>query len=126
MDLNKNLVGMGIIFRDHYGSVLAACAQKLVAGYSVIIAEALTVLKGLQFVLASGLLPANVETDSLDVATAINIPFVFFSEVGLVIFDIVDLLGRCLGSKILYVPPLANMVAHTLARFALRLDRNFF
>ncbi|KAL5746660.1 hypothetical protein ACOSP7_027806 [Xanthoceras sorbifolium] len=117
---------MGIIFRDHSGSVLAACAHKLVASYSVIVAEALTVLKGLQFALASGLLLANVETDSLDVAIAINIPFVFFSEVELVIFDIVDLLGRCLGSKVIYVPRLANMVAHILARFALRLDRDFF
>ncbi|KAL5775273.1 hypothetical protein ACOSP7_012830 [Xanthoceras sorbifolium] len=118
-DLNKNLIGLGIIVRDHSDYVLAASAQKLVAGYSVDIAEALAVLRGLQFALASGLLPTIVETDSFTVTTAINNPSVYFSKVGLVIFNIVELLGQCLGSKVLHVPRLANMVAHTLARFAL-------
>ncbi|KAL5759548.1 hypothetical protein ACOSQ2_018386 [Xanthoceras sorbifolium] len=45
MDLNKSLVGLGIIIRDHSSAVLAASAQKLVAGYSVDIAEALAVLR---------------------------------------------------------------------------------
>ncbi|KAL5740194.1 hypothetical protein ACOSQ2_029374 [Xanthoceras sorbifolium] len=83
MGLNKNLVGLGIICRDHSGSVLAASAQKLIAGYSVFIAEALAVLRGLQFALASGLLPVVLETDSLDVAFVINNPSSYFSKVEL-------------------------------------------
>ncbi|KAL5774707.1 hypothetical protein ACOSP7_012264 [Xanthoceras sorbifolium] len=126
MDFNKSLVGLGIILSDHSDSVLAASVQKLAAGYSVIVTEALAVLKGLQIALASGLLPAILETDSLDVATAINNPSVYSSEVGLIIFDIVDLLGRCPGSKVLYVPHSAYMVSHTLSRFALSLDRDYF
>ncbi|KAL5807743.1 hypothetical protein ACOSQ3_028434 [Xanthoceras sorbifolium] len=126
MDLNKNMVGLGIIVQDHSGFVFAASAHKLVAGYSVDIAEALAVLKGLQFALASSFLPANVETDSIAVATTINNPSIYFSEVGLVIFDIVKLLGQCPGSKVLHVPRSVNMVAHTLARFALSLDRDHF
>ncbi|KAL5823919.1 hypothetical protein ACOSQ4_021819 [Xanthoceras sorbifolium] len=126
MDFNKSLVGLGIIFRNHSGSVLAASAQKLAAGYSVIIDEALVVLMGLQFALDSGLHPAILETDSLDVATVINNPSVYSFKVGLVIFDIVDLLGCCPGSKVLYVPRSANKVAHTVARLALSLDRDYF
>ncbi|KAL5779815.1 hypothetical protein ACOSQ2_010552 [Xanthoceras sorbifolium] len=126
MDFNKSLVGLAIIFRNHSTSVLAASVQKLAAGYSVIIAEALAVLKGLQIALDLGLHPPILETDSLVVATAINNPSVYSSKVGLVIFDIVDLLGRCPGSKVLYVPRSANMVAHTLVRLALSLDRDYF
>ncbi|KAL5751927.1 hypothetical protein ACOSQ2_022434 [Xanthoceras sorbifolium] len=99
MNPNKNLVGLEIILRDHSSSVLAASVKKLATGYSVSIAEAVAVLKGLQLALDLDLLPAIVETDSLDVATAINNPSVYLFEVGLVISDIVDVLGRCPGSK---------------------------
>ncbi|KAL5756241.1 hypothetical protein ACOSQ2_020987 [Xanthoceras sorbifolium] len=126
MNPNKNLVGLGIILRDHSGSVLAASAQKLAIGFSVSIAEAVAVLKGLQLALELDLLPVIVETDFLDVATTINNPSVYFSEVGLVISDIVDLLGRCPRSKVLYVPRSANIVVHTLARFALEIDSDRF
>ncbi|KAL5761774.1 hypothetical protein ACOSP7_018038 [Xanthoceras sorbifolium] len=104
MDLKKGLVGLGIILIDHSGSIMAANAQKLVAGYSVTIAEALAMLKGIQFALATSLLPTIVETDSLEVVSIINNPSVYFSEVGLIISDIMDLLGRCPSSKVLYVP----------------------
>ncbi|KAL5752149.1 hypothetical protein ACOSP7_022325 [Xanthoceras sorbifolium] len=93
MNPNKHLVGLGIILRDHSGSVLAASAQKLAAGYSVSIAEAVAVLKGLQLALDLDLLPSIVETNSLDVVTAINNPSVYLSKVGLVISDIMDVLG---------------------------------
>ncbi|KAL5758057.1 hypothetical protein ACOSP7_020668 [Xanthoceras sorbifolium] len=126
MNPNKNLVGLGIILRDHSGSVLVASAQKFATGFLVSIAEAVAVLKGLQLALELDLLPVIVETDFLDVVTTINNPSVYFSEVGLVISDIVDLLGRCPRSKVLYVPRLANIVAHTLARFALEIDSDRF
>ncbi|KAL5742337.1 hypothetical protein ACOSP7_029069 [Xanthoceras sorbifolium] len=106
--------------------VLSKCAQRFSDGYSVIIAEALAVLKGLQFALASGLLPAILDYDSLDVVTAIDNPSTYSSEVGLVIIDILEMLGRCPGSKVLHVPRSVNMTAHTLVRFALSLDRDYF
>ncbi|KAL5799274.1 hypothetical protein ACOSQ4_032158 [Xanthoceras sorbifolium] len=126
MNSNKNLVRLRIILRDHSSSVLAFSVQKLAAGYSVSITEAFVVLKGLQFALGLDLLLAIVETDSLNVATAINNPSVYFSKVGLVISNIVNLLSRCPGSKVLYVPRSANMVAHILARFALKINRDCF
>ncbi|KAL5837651.1 hypothetical protein ACOSQ3_014820 [Xanthoceras sorbifolium] len=74
----------------------------------------------------SSLIPAVLETDSLGVVAAINSPSNYLSEVGLVIFDIVELLGFCLGSKVQFVPRSANIVVHTLARFALSVDRDCF
>ncbi|KAL5808335.1 hypothetical protein ACOSQ3_029026 [Xanthoceras sorbifolium] len=126
MDFNKSVVGLGIIIRDHSGSVLAANAYRLAAGFSVMVAEALVVLKGLQFALDSGLLLAILETGSLAVITAINNPSAYLSKVGLVIVDIVDLLSSYPGSKVQFVPRSANSVAHTLARFTLSLDRDYF
>ncbi|KAL5737298.1 hypothetical protein ACOSP7_030059 [Xanthoceras sorbifolium] len=86
----------------------------------------MTPIKGLQLASDLDLLQAIVEADSLDVVIAINNPYVYLSELGLVISEVVDLLSRCPGSKVLYVPLSANMVAHTLASFALKIDKNRF
>ncbi|KAL5758851.1 hypothetical protein ACOSP7_021462 [Xanthoceras sorbifolium] len=126
MDFNKGVVGLGIIIRDHSGSVLAASAQRLAADFSVMVAEALAVLKGLQCALASSLAPALLETDSLAIVTAVKNPCVYLSEVRLVIADIVDLLGACPGSTVQFVHRSTNSVAHTLSIFTLSLDRDYF
>ncbi|KAL5789700.1 hypothetical protein ACOSQ2_004588 [Xanthoceras sorbifolium] len=105
---------------------MACCAQQLGVGFSVLIAESMAILRGLQFALSSGLLPALIESDCLLAVSAINSDHVYFFEVGLIIHDIVDLLRCNPGSVVSFIPRSANMAAHHLARFALRLDSDCF
>ncbi|KAL5759673.1 hypothetical protein ACOSQ2_018511 [Xanthoceras sorbifolium] len=58
-------IGLRIIVRDHHGSILASSAQCVEASFTAQIAEALGILRGLQFVKESGLLPATLESDAL-------------------------------------------------------------
>ncbi|KAL5759604.1 hypothetical protein ACOSP7_018124 [Xanthoceras sorbifolium] len=89
-------------------------------------AEAMGVLRDLQFAKDSGLLPAMLETGAQVVVTAINNPTVILSEVGLVIHDIVELLRLCPNSRIMFMPRSTNLVAHSLAKFALGIERDCF
>ncbi|KAL5740193.1 hypothetical protein ACOSQ2_029373 [Xanthoceras sorbifolium] len=107
MDLNRSLVGLSIIFRRSF-RLCPGCECAEIFGWLL------------------GLLPAILDSDSLDIVTAIDNPSTYSSEVGLVIIDILEMLGRCPGSKVLHVPRSVNMTTHTLVRFALSLDRDYF
>ncbi|KAK3183290.1 hypothetical protein Dsin_030576 [Dipteronia sinensis] len=105
---------------------MASSAQKISAGYDSLIAEAMAVLKGLQFSHNAGLWPCVLETDAQVVVNLVKGKFDVFSEVGLIIEDINRLLHSVPGCVVNFVPRNANMAAHNLAKLDLSLDSDCF
>ncbi|KAL5750327.1 hypothetical protein ACOSP7_024930 [Xanthoceras sorbifolium] len=126
LDLHSGWSGVSIVIRNHAGLVLASSVQRLGVGFSVLVVEIMAILKGLQFAVESGLVPVVLKSDSSLAVSAINGDTVFLSEVGLIIHDVVELLRSIPSSAVRFVPRSANMAAHYLARFALRLDSDCF
>ncbi|KAL5856433.1 hypothetical protein ACOSQ3_003891 [Xanthoceras sorbifolium] len=60
LDVTKGAVGVRIIIRNHLGLVCASAAQKLVANFSPMVAEAVALLLGISFAVNSGLCPASL------------------------------------------------------------------
>ncbi|KAL5747907.1 hypothetical protein ACOSQ2_025204 [Xanthoceras sorbifolium] len=116
LDLHSGWSGVSIVIRNHAGLVLASSVQRLGVGFSVLVVEIMAILKGLQFAVESGLVPVVLKSDSSLAVSAINGDTVFLSE----------LLRSIPSSAVRFVPRSANMAAHYLARFALRLDSDCF
>ncbi|PON60600.1 Ribonuclease H-like domain containing protein, partial [Parasponia andersonii] len=51
-----NSIGVGMVIRDHLGSVRAALSTRLQGAYSVFLAECVAVREGLRFAIEHGLL----------------------------------------------------------------------
>ncbi|KAK2659019.1 hypothetical protein Ddye_005552 [Dipteronia dyeriana] len=68
---SHGVVGIGIIVRDSQGQVLGASAQKIMARYPPHVAEAVGILKGIQFVRNVGLWPCVLESDALSVVNLV-------------------------------------------------------
>ncbi|KAK2640685.1 hypothetical protein Ddye_028480 [Dipteronia dyeriana] len=112
-------VGIGIILRDCDGNVLAVCSQKIMAGFSLQVAEAVALLKGLVLARDIGIWPGEVEMDAQSVVKLLSSSNVRCSEVGLVITDIklqLFLMPACIIS---FTPRETNKVAHHLAKLGL-------
>ncbi|KAK2664671.1 hypothetical protein Ddye_003245 [Dipteronia dyeriana] len=68
----SNCVGVGIVIRDRSGWVMGSSAQHIQACFAPLIAEAITILQGIEFARDMGVLPVMVESDALGVVTYIN------------------------------------------------------
>ncbi|KAK2659363.1 hypothetical protein Ddye_005896 [Dipteronia dyeriana] len=88
--------------------------------FSPEIIEAMAILRGLRLALENGLVPMILESDALDLVNKIRSQTVPSSEVGVIIHDILILLGNLDLSSIRFVSRLANKVAHCLAKLALK------
>ncbi|KAK3195597.1 hypothetical protein Dsin_026907 [Dipteronia sinensis] len=95
--VREKCTGVGVVIRDHRGLVMASCSQQLDAIYSTQVAEAVALLRGIDFTMDTGLVPAMIESDGL---------------------------GKL--DKFCFVPRKANFVAHFLAKLALGLDEDLF
>ncbi|TXG69511.1 hypothetical protein EZV62_004446 [Acer yangbiense] len=72
VDVLGKKIGIGIVIRDHTGFVMASCAQKINVGYSPVVAEAVALLRGLQFVKDTRLGLVVVELDAAVVVAHVN------------------------------------------------------
>ncbi|KAL5806345.1 hypothetical protein ACOSQ4_029078 [Xanthoceras sorbifolium] len=115
---NRGRIGFGIVIRNFSGAVMASSAQQMEGCFSIAIAEALGVLRRLQFACDSGLLPAILETDSQVVVKAIASSESHLADLDLVATDIRALLSSFLGTVINFIARSANNSAHVLAAFA--------
>ncbi|KAK3206532.1 hypothetical protein Dsin_020578 [Dipteronia sinensis] len=114
------VIGIGIVIQDESGNVImASSSQRIIATYSPQVAEAVAVLRGLQLACDTGLAPVVAETDAAVVAKWISEKTQLYSEVGLVIADILTLVHSMRCCSVDYVPRKANQVAHLLAKMAL-------
>ncbi|KAK2664583.1 hypothetical protein Ddye_003157 [Dipteronia dyeriana] len=108
-------VGLGMVIRDSLGEVLVTSAQRLVSNVSPQIAKAMAIFKGLQFAMNNGLLPVVIELDAQGVVNYINNDLDSAAELGLIIWDIKDLLQMSSSIVVVYASRKANMVAHNLS-----------
>ncbi|KAK2641436.1 hypothetical protein Ddye_023199 [Dipteronia dyeriana] len=63
----SNCMGVGIVIRDRSGWVMGSSAQRIQACFTPQIAEAIAILRGIEFARDMGLLPVVVESDALGV-----------------------------------------------------------
>ncbi|PON69123.1 Ribonuclease H-like domain containing protein [Parasponia andersonii] len=59
-----DFIGVGVVFRDHIGTVLAACSKRIPGCFSVDIAELLAIRGGLLLAKDCGMKVSIVESDS--------------------------------------------------------------
>ncbi|KAK3198140.1 hypothetical protein Dsin_021555 [Dipteronia sinensis] len=121
-----NCVGVGIVIRNHCGLIMGSSAQRIEANFSSQIAEAVAILRGIVFAKDMGLLPAVVESDALGVVNLINTGSSISADVGVVLSDILNIISTGGIELVQYVPRMANMVAHSIARMALSISQDCF
>ncbi|KAK3218513.1 hypothetical protein Dsin_012483 [Dipteronia sinensis] len=108
------------------GFVMASSAQRISVKLTPIIAKAMAVFCGVVFTIESGLVPFEVETDTLCVVNLVCAGKLNLSDLGMVIEDIYQRIRASLGSKVVYVPRKENMVAHTISKMSLHIDNDLF
>ncbi|KAK2649550.1 hypothetical protein Ddye_017039 [Dipteronia dyeriana] len=126
MDVTNGKVSLGIIIRDCDGCVMASSVQPLSCRVSAQVAEALAMLKGLNFAIEFGLVPCTLESDTKVIVDLVNVNTVPCSDVGLIIGDICNFLITHPGCIIVFASIRANKVSHSLAQLGLNYDCNRF
>ncbi|KAK3222349.1 hypothetical protein Dsin_009374 [Dipteronia sinensis] len=117
---------MGMVIRNHNGIVMVVGAQRIHASFSPMIAEVVAFLRGIDLAIEKGMLPIVVETYALSVMNLVRAGCPISSDIGLVIGDVMARLQSIIGSKVVFVPRMANYVAHTLLKMALSLSHDRF
>ncbi|KAK2644864.1 hypothetical protein Ddye_020059 [Dipteronia dyeriana] len=72
LNVEDNIVGMGVVIRNRYGEVMGSTMQRSEATYSPSLAEATVLLRGIEFMIDLGTLSAVVESDAKGVVKLIN------------------------------------------------------
>ncbi|KAK1571513.1 hypothetical protein Q3G72_018476 [Acer saccharum] len=111
--------GLGVIIRDCKGLVMASACYGISASLQPQIAEAMAIFRGILLAFSSGLLPALLESDALSVVNEINAKEPSFADVGVVVSDILGVLGGVRVLSVNFAPRDVNVVAHGLAKLAL-------
>ncbi|KAK2640696.1 hypothetical protein Ddye_028491, partial [Dipteronia dyeriana] len=119
IDVVKRKAGIGLIVRDCSEDVLASCALSVMGGFSSVVAEAMTIRRGISFACEVGLFPCTIESDAQLVVKLINSNSFPLSEIGLVISDICKFLVGYPSCNIVYTPREANVAVHTLTKMGL-------
>lgn len=96
--------GIGVLVRNSAGDVMAASTFQVLFLGDVEFVEAITVQKGIQFATDIGLVPAIIESDSLNVVNLIGNKITNKCEVGWLISDIQGLTSSQNPIKVLFAP----------------------
>ena len=112
------LVGTGALVRVSVGNVLTCAVQRFETCFDPATADAFAILQGLRLAVDGGFLPAVLESDAKGVVELINSGSCIFSDIGVVISDIVALASTS-NISIVFIPRKANEAAHALAKLAL-------
>ncbi|KAL5823849.1 hypothetical protein ACOSQ4_021749 [Xanthoceras sorbifolium] len=118
--------GTGIVIRNAQGTVVDAAALVFQGFSSVEVAEARAILGGLSLAVDNGWYPIFIESDSLNVVRLCKGDSFSLSEIDNVIHDIRSLLIQAGDVSIAFVPRSCNVVAHSVARWALCSDCSVF
>ncbi|KAK3221602.1 hypothetical protein Dsin_008627 [Dipteronia sinensis] len=93
--VQDNCVGVGIVICNHCGLIMGSSAQRIDVNFSIQIAEAVAILRGIVFAKDMGLLPAVVESDALGVVNLTNTGSAISADVGVVFSDILNVISDC-------------------------------
>ena len=111
-------VGLGIMARDSKGVVLGAETTVLHLGLSPQVAEASAVFHGMLFALDKGWSRIVIQSDCMEVISAIQKRGARATELGTVLNDIFILVSRFENISFIFHPRGCNKAAHVLASYA--------
>ncbi|KAK2634134.1 hypothetical protein Ddye_028926 [Dipteronia dyeriana] len=123
LDRDKLVVGVGLVVRNCQG-LIATSAQRICASYTLLVAEAVAVLHGINLAIDIGLTPFVIEKDVLVVVNSNQ--KASLADIGLIIGEVLIKLQSITGVSAMYVSRKANNVAHNLSKLALIVDNNQF
>ncbi|KAK0593300.1 hypothetical protein LWI29_034527 [Acer saccharum] len=115
-----------MVIRDDSGFVLACSSQVLTASFSAQTAEIMAIGRAIVFSRDCGLFPCVLESDAEVVVKWILNGSHLDSAVDAILEDIAVLRKECGDLKVVFTPRRANLVAHVLARQALKNVDDFF
>ncbi|XP_062108714.1 uncharacterized protein LOC133819465 [Humulus lupulus] len=117
--------GVGAVFRDFHGMVLASSTWSWDHLLDPTIAEALAVYHSILLCSRLGYHTVVIESDCANVVRAINSHKIEHSYLGYIIRDILAYCNSFHSISFTFCPRMANSVAHSLAKFALSLSNDF-
>ncbi|KAK2662388.1 hypothetical protein Ddye_000962 [Dipteronia dyeriana] len=116
---NNLTIGSGIVVRDMLGTVKVKASLKLQAMFSVLVAEAMAMHRGILLAIKSSRVPFEVESDSLQVVDLVNSGDPSHAYVGFIIRFILFHLEANTGCGVSHVSRNSNMVVDRLAKLAI-------
>uniref|UniRef100_A0A803QG78 Reverse transcriptase domain-containing protein n=1 Tax=Cannabis sativa TaxID=3483 RepID=A0A803QG78_CANSA len=126
VDRSTKVTGLGAVFRDSMGMVVAAFSKKLLGSFEPHEMEALALFHGVHYALHFQFPQLQIETDALRVKNALYIPTAACSTFNDIIMDVSSLLSFFPNVNVSHVKRTANTAAHGLAKFALGVDEDCF
>ena len=111
-------IGIGAVLCDEKGIILGAIAKSLDGSFSPFLAECIALREGLIFAKDFNSGPIVVETDAINVVTAVGDNRKLSME-GPNLEDVKQLLVQMHSTGIYHTRRSANLVAHLLARFSI-------
>uniref|UniRef100_A0A803Q0A1 Reverse transcriptase domain-containing protein n=1 Tax=Cannabis sativa TaxID=3483 RepID=A0A803Q0A1_CANSA len=122
VDANHKITGIGAVVRDSTRVVRAALAKPIIGNFSSHEMEAKAIFYSLNWVLQLQLPIAIEETDALLVVNAIRNGSSAITSYNDLIIDVTSLLSFFPQVNVVHAKRSANMVTHSLAKFALGVD----
>ncbi|KAL5578545.1 hypothetical protein UlMin_020244 [Ulmus minor] len=113
--------GLGVVIRDHSGSILGSAATPVSSSVSVDVAEGWALERGARLAKYLGFSAIELESDCLGVVMALQQQTHFISELSFVFDSISDHCNAFHQFSFSYTPRTSNQVAHNLAKLALSL-----
>ncbi|KAM6563086.1 hypothetical protein CsatB_023084 [Cannabis sativa] len=126
LDANRNIVGVGVVVRNSAGHVLAAMVKLIISNFASHIMEAKAMFHSLNWVIQLQLPITIVETDALLVANALQYGSTAIFSYHDILLDVTSLLSFFPQVNVVHAKRSANMVAHSLAKFALGVEETCF
>ena len=120
--------GLGGVFRDHTGLFLHGFRHSVMIANSAKHAELLALLLGVQTALEHHLTPLIVETDCLELVTALSSSSLDQSDLGFLLADLRELLHEALDARVLRWEdkPMERLISWRKMLRMLILSWNFF
>ena len=112
------MIGIEGVVRDHTGKCCAAFATTITGSFGPYTADCLALREGLRLVRELGFHVHEVESDALNVVTAVHEIEPSLDAEGVVLDDIRELLSILHNPSVSHIMRSANNVAHLLSRFA--------
>lgn len=122
ISISSQKVGLGAVIYTSTNRVQEKLSKPLKGTLMVLHAEALALLVRLQWVHTIGLSIKKISTDSMLLVQALNNNTEYHSELGILLSDIRILLVNYPGVIITHIGRKFNVVAHNLAKNALKLE----
>ncbi|KAL5556780.1 hypothetical protein UlMin_039016 [Ulmus minor] len=113
--------GLGVVIRDHSGSILGSAATPIFSSVSVDVAKGWALERGAKLAMQLGFPTVKLEYDCLGVVTALQQQTHFVSELSFVFDSINEHCNAFQQFSFSYTPRTSNQVAHNLAKLTLSL-----